>query len=120
MPGYILLVEDDENIQQFINMVLSREGYQVIAASNGADALQISAGREPGLILLDMHMPTMDGSAFLNIYRKLSKLPTPVVVVTVDHLSLSSQIRSAVDHVLIKPFAIGELLDCVEKYMVRT
>ena len=119
MSDYILLVEDDENIQQFIKMVLSKEGYDVAVASNGVVALQITAHQQPGLILLDMHMPTMDGATFLKTYQSAGRPRTPVVIVTVDHMTLSNQVRAAADYVLIKPFAIAELLTCVEKYLVR-
>jgi DNA-binding response OmpR family regulator len=119
MSDYILLVEDDSNIQQFLNMVLSKEGYRVVVASNGASALQITARQEPGLILLDMHMPTMDGATFLKTYQSAGRPRTPVVIVTVDHMTLSSQVRAAADHVLIKPFSIADLLVCVETYLVR-
>jgi DNA-binding response OmpR family regulator len=119
MSDYILLVEDDQNIQQFLGMVLSREGYKVMSASNGAAALQIAAREQPALIVLDMHMPMMDGATFLKMYRSSVKVHTPVVIVTVDHMTLSSQIRASADCVLIKPFAIDELLICVEKHLAR-
>jgi DNA-binding response OmpR family regulator len=119
MSDYILLVEDDQQIQQFLNMVLTKEGYRVAAASNGAKALEITAEDKPGLILLDMHMPLMDGPSFLKTYQAVSKVRTPVVIITVDHLALSSQVRAAADDVLIKPFGINDLLSCVQKYFVR-
>ncbi len=117
MSEYILLVEDDQNIQQFLSMVLSREGYKVVIAPNGAVGLQISARQQPALILLDMHMPTMDGATFLKMYRTSVQRHTPVLILTVDNLTLSSQVRAAADGILIKPFAVGELLSAVEKYL---
>jgi CheY-like chemotaxis protein len=114
---YILLVEDDENIQQFLTMVLSKEGYQVIIAPNGEAALEISAGHEPALILLDMHMPTMDGARFLEAYRSTREGATPIVVVTVDHLCISNQMMAGIEAVLLKPFSINDLLNTVKRYV---
>ena len=116
MSRAILLVEDDEHIRRFVKAVLSREGYEVIVAANGASALAQIETQAPGLVLLDMHMPRMNGSAFLKVYNTMQGR-APVVVVTVDPLTLSNADSASVEKVLIKPFTMDELLDCVQSYL---
>lgn len=82
----ILLVDDNIVTRETLSMVLGGEGYQVATACNGEDALEwMRHFGKPCLILLDLHMPHMDGSAF---GRKLSQDPKfaaiPVVIISAD------------------------------------
>ena len=116
MSRAILVVEDDEHIRQFVKTVLSREGYEVIIAANGVSALMQIKCHAPDLILLDMHMPRMNGNAFLSVYSTMQER-VPVVVVTVDPLTISSREATVVEKVLVKPFTMDELLDCVQEFL---
>ncbi|HTU92861.1 MAG TPA: response regulator [Gemmataceae bacterium] len=107
----ILLVEDDEIVRRAIQMVLEWEGYQVVCASNGQEALDaLRRGSCPSLILLDIMMPVLDGEQFrqeqLNDPRFCS---IPVIVVSAA--SFAEAVSAA--HHIQKPFEVQELLDAI-------
>jgi CheY-like chemotaxis protein len=81
--GHILIAEDNLDIQAIYQAKLLAEGYDVVSASDGAEAFQRVAERVPDLILLDILMPGMGGIEFL---RKASKEPAlrqiPIVIMT--------------------------------------
>ncbi|HMI85566.1 MAG TPA: response regulator [Polyangiaceae bacterium] len=115
-PGYILIVEDDDDIREALTQILELEGYVVREAANGREALEISA-REPvpSLILLDLMMPVMDGWQFRSEQLKdptLSKIP--VVVISAD-ASVHEKVASfGAASVLPKPISLDRLLRAVE------
>jgi CheY-like chemotaxis protein len=115
LADYILIVEDDAGIRQFIDVLLSKAGYETAGAPNGEVALQMIARRKPALILLDMQMPLMNGSEFLEKLSQLTDQHIPVIIVTVDHLVLTSQDAQKVDGILIKPFRVDELFAALAK-----
>lgn len=118
LAGYILVVEDDEPVQQFVNMALSKEGYEVVVVPDGEAALEAINQQPPGLILLDIWMPTMDGYTFLTEYCARTDQDIPVIIMTADYLTFSNkEAEAAFDGVLIKPFGFDDLLGCVSKYM---
>ena len=118
LPGYILVVEDDKHVQQFVNMALSKEGYDVVNADDGEAALEAIRQRTPGLILLDIWMPTMDGYTFLTEFCSRTDQDIPVVVMTADSLTFENKEAEATfDGILIKPFGLDDLLNCVQKYV---
>src|SRR5947209_8449280 len=78
----VLVIDDDDSIREFVELVLQDEGYDVITATDGADALQIIALRQPSLILLDMRMPIMDGWEFARSYRETAGPHVPIVVLS--------------------------------------
>ena len=82
MSARVLIVEDDDIIREFVSIALRGVGYDVTTASHGAAALDIVNADEPGLILLDMRMPVMDGWQFSRLYREFPAPRAPVIVVT--------------------------------------
>jgi CheY-like chemotaxis protein len=114
-PPVILVVDDDAAILKAMSSVLGDAGYQVLAAFNGAQALEILAGPVlPQVILLDLMMPVMDGYDFLEAQRKDPRLAgIPVVVVTAG--GWIDQARLAGRPVLRKPIRLGDLLSSLEK-----
>lgn len=121
-PIHILLVEDDFAIRETVADVLSCEGFQVTCAANGAEALRRldEATAQPGLILLDLMMPVMDGQAFRSAQRSDPRIAAIPVIV----LSASAGVEATVDRMapaafLPKPFELDRLLHAVDRYCVR-
>ena len=75
----ILVAEDEPGIRSALELLLSLEGYEVVATSNGAQALEVLSSRECDLIITDHMMPVMDGLTLLSKVRadaRFTKLPT--------------------------------------------
>lgn len=117
--GRVLIVDDDEVIRECIACALSDEGYDVFAARNGAQALDLldqaeAEGRPPDLILLDMRMPVMDGWQFAKHYQQRSgpkKAPIVVMTAATDAHARAAEVE--IPLVIPKPFDIDEVLATV-------
>ncbi|WP_101927198.1 MULTISPECIES: hybrid sensor histidine kinase/response regulator [Luteimonas] len=118
--GRILVVDDQPANLRVVSSLLSRHGYEVATASDGAEALSILATLQPDLMLLDMLMPNMDGFALLaEIKQNPDLLRLPVVFLTVAQdreLLLRAFDSGAVDYVT-KPFMPEELLARVNAHV---
>jgi DNA-binding response OmpR family regulator len=113
--GRILVVDDDATIREALATLLAMEGYRVETAADGAEALHAVAGELPALVILDMHMPTVDGWAFAKAVRAQGFNP-PILVVTATATSAERAAREiAAAGFMAKPFNISELLEAVEK-----
>lgn len=77
----ILVVEDEEGIRHLYREELTDEGYEVVTASNGKEALEILESRSFDLITLDIRMPEVDGLEFLGRIRKIN-MEIPIVICT--------------------------------------
>src|SRR5947209_10474745 len=79
----ILVVEDDEGVRRTLEDVLSDSGYSVAFATDGAQAIERMAQFQPDLIVLDLHMPGMDGWEFLEVKAGAQPLASvPVIVLS--------------------------------------
>ncbi|RZA22379.1 MAG: hybrid sensor histidine kinase/response regulator [Lysobacteraceae bacterium] len=111
--GRVLVVDDQAANVRVVSILLGRNGYEVVPASNGAEALAAAQAQTPDLILLDMMMPGMDGFELLAALRTLPALKgVPAVFLTAAHdrdLLLRAFDAGAVDYVT-KPFMPEELL----------
>ena len=115
----ILVVDDDEALRRVLFWTLTDEGYSVMEAADGAVALAWVREAAPGLILLDMRMPVMDGWAFARRYRARPGPHAPIVCVTaaLDAAAVAArgaQIGAVAS--LSKPFDLEELLALVRRY----
>ena len=114
----ILVVDDDPVLRGLMADALTIEGYPVETASNGLEALQAMEEARPSLVILDMHMPVLDGPALVEILRQRGFDP-PVLVVS----ATSREVRRIARDLgaaasLPKPFELDELLDLVEQLRV--
>jgi len=75
MPKTILVVDDKANIRHLVREYLSEEGFRVVTAADGREALYSARQEKPDLILLDIMMPEMSGYDFLKTYRKRAREP---------------------------------------------
>jgi len=115
----VLVVDDDEHIVDFLGLALSDEGYEVESAPNGAIALEIVKLRPPGVIILDMWMPVMDGWQFLTNYRALPGPHAPVIALTAAQYDPSRSAGIEADGFLTKPFSLDSLIQLVDVYAGR-
>jgi two-component system chemotaxis response regulator CheY len=113
----ILVVDDDEIILQSVELVLADEGYDVVVASNGKEALERVEQRPPCLVLLDMKMPVMDGWAFAAAYRERPAPHAPILVMTASQDTRSRAADIGGDGYLAKPFDVDHLLDLVQRHV---
>ena len=111
----VLVVDDDPSILDTVTSILTSEGFQVMAASGGKQALSLLHSWHPTLVLLDMRMPIMDGWAVARAMQESgSKVPIIVMTAAESAKGWADEIGAA-GH-LAKPFALDELLECVEEH----
>jgi DNA-binding response OmpR family regulator len=108
----ILIVEDEEILATTLCEVLEDEGYDASTARNGQDALRMMAERPADLVLLDLMMPLMDGTAFLTA-KALDANVQHVPVVVMTSASRSALQGLGVAGFLAKPFKLDALLDVI-------
>jgi CheY-like chemotaxis protein len=112
----ILVADDEKDIRKLIAFVLQKNGYQVLEAINGAQALQVAYDQKPDIVLLDLMMPQIDG---LEVCRRLRLNPNtrkiPILILSAK--SQNSDIMNALllgaVHYLVKPFTPKDLLEKV-------
>lgn len=110
----ILLVEDDESIQDIIMLALEFEGYIVVCANNGKEALDLLPGLNPGLILLDLMMPVMNGWEFMEEFKKRG-LSQDIPVVVISAYSERAVTIECTEFVQ-KPLELDTLLGAVKRH----
>jgi CheY-like chemotaxis protein len=83
MAGKILVVDDEDDVREFLSSVLEREGYETLLASDGVEAFEILEREHPAVVILDLQMPNQTGTEF---YRRLARhhevADTPVIIVS--------------------------------------
>jgi CheY-like chemotaxis protein len=114
--GDLLVVEDDEDIRDFVALLLETEGYAVRTARNGAEALEVARDTPPRLILLDMRMPVMDGWAFARAYRGRPGPHAPILVMTAARDAAERAQEIQADGYVAKPFDLDQLLTLVRHF----
>ena len=77
MPETILIVDDDAETVEFLNLILTRQGYKTVAASEGMEALKLAHSERPDLIVLDIMMPGLDG---YEVARSLRRHPETALI----------------------------------------
>lgn len=112
----ILVIDDDETILSTVELLLEDEGYSVLLASNGQEALAYIEQQSPALILLDMKMPVMDGWGFVAAYRSQAGPHVPIIVMTAAHEPADRATAVAAEAYIAKPFDIDQLLTLVRAY----
>ena len=120
LEGTVLLVEDDEDIRVSVGEILREEGFNVVVAVDGGDALRYlrNAAEAPRLILLDLMMPVMDGWAFRAAQladERLAAIPVVILSAATDVRRHAAQLH--VEDYLVKPLDVPLLLNAVERHL---
>lgn len=109
----ILIIDDEESIQELLRYNLEENGYKVLTASNGVDALRLVRQESPQLIILDIVLPGMDGyDVCKEIRRDDSLLNIPIIMISskADEFSKILGLELGADDFLTKPFSVRELM----------
>lgn len=120
MMPTILLVEDAPDLAQVVTRELVANGYQVLLASDGWQALKLHASAQPTLVILDWMLPGLDG---LEVLRRLRQVaPTPVLMLTArgEETDRVVGLELGADDYLTKPFSMRELIARVRAQLRRT
>lgn len=116
----ILVVEDEEDIRQLLRVVLEAEGYQVVEATTGKDAVRIAAEVSPRLILMDISLPLLDGiSATRQIKAEKPGEDVPIIAVSAYHTARRRAIQAGCRDLIGKPLDIEELKAIVRQVLQR-
>ncbi len=119
MTQTILVVDDEANLREMIRVYLEQEGYRVLEASHGQEALYVARREKPDLILLDLMMPIMGGYDFMRVYSK--EVDTPVIMLTakIEDQDKIIGLELGSDDYVTKPFNVRELLARVRAVLRR-
>ena len=116
----VLIADDDRKIIDMLRRTLAYEGYHVVTASDGLEALSQAQSQRPDVVILDWLMPGLDG---IEVARRIRQAdPTPILMLTArDAIDDRVQgLDSGADDYLVKPFASAELLARVRALLRRT
>jgi len=109
MSVTILVVDDEPSMQGFLRTALEAEGYRVVTAVNGAEALSAFAAETPDLIFLDLGLPDRDGFAVLTDIRRQSPVPVIVLSAREEEDTKVRALDLGADDYITKPFGVAEL-----------
>ena len=106
MANTILVVDDEERLRSLLRAYLTQEGYHVLSAGDGREALHLARQEKPDLIILDVMMPEMDGLEFLKQYRARER-GAPVIMLTarVEEADTVLGLELGADDYVTKPFS---------------
>ena len=119
MAGTILVVDDEKNIVQLARLYLNKEGFQVEAAYDGAQALEKARRLRPDLIILDIMMPEPDGLSVCKELRKTSNVPIIILTARSDDVDRIVGLELGADDYVTKPFNPRELVARVKSVLRR-
>ncbi|MDD4291767.1 MAG: response regulator transcription factor [Clostridia bacterium] len=106
----ILVVEDDKNISQLMKTYLVKDGYDVILAKDGVDALEQMERTHIDLAITDLMMPNMDGFEFTQAVREISPIPVLMVTAKEELVDKKKGFQAGADDYMVKPIDLDEML----------
>src|SRR5438034_10849764 len=115
----ILAADDDPQLLRLITRNLQLEGYDVLAASDGQQALELIENNSPDLVLLDVMMPRMDGFTVCYRVREFSTVPIIIITARGQDQDKVRGLDLGADDYLTKPFSVDELLARVRAVIRR-
>ncbi len=115
----VLLVDDDMDVLESTQYLLMDEGFDVITARNGQEAISEFIGNKPGIIFMDIKMPIMDG---YDAFYKIKKLDKNAKIVftssyAIDNEKFQKAKESTLCDLLNKPFDIDSMIEMIKKYV---
>jgi len=117
--GPVLIVEDDRNTSALIKTYLEKEGFQIIQAYDGEEALSIIKNSEPSFVILDIMLPKIDGWEVCRRLRNFSDVPVLMLTAREEEIDRVLGLSLGADDYVVKPFSPRELLARVKAILRR-
>lgn len=115
----VLIVEDDKTMLGVLKYNLFKEGYDVITAVDGVQAVEVARSEKPELIVLDIMLPKLDGLEVCRILRKEMTVPILMLTAKTEEIDKVVGLEIGADDYVIKPFSMRELLARVRAMLRR-
>jgi DNA-binding response OmpR family regulator len=119
MAQTILVVDDERRLRDMLRVYLEKEGYRVVEAGNGREALIVARYEKPDLIILDLMMPELGGYDFIRAYRKEAETPVIMLTAKIEETDKVIGLELGADDYVTKPFGISELIARVRAVLRR-
>ena len=120
MTRTILVVDDSESLRIMVKSYLEQEGFRVVTANNGRDAIFVARDEKPDLILLDIMMPELGGYEFMRIHSKEADTPIILLTARLEENDKVLGLELGADDYVTKPFSPRELTARVRAVLRRT
>ncbi len=118
--GKVLVADDDKNICELLRLYLVKEGFQVVLAGDGEEALARFSAENPDIILLDVMMPRLDGWQVCREIRKKSECPIIMITAKGETFDKVLGLELGADAYVVKPFETKEIVARIKAVLRRT
>ena len=115
----VLVVDDEESVRELIELYLRKEGFEVIHARDGKEALRLNGEHHPDLIILDLMLPGLDGWEVCRQIRSTSKVPIIMLTARAEEVDRIVGLELGADDYVVKPFSPRELVARVKAVLRR-
>ena len=116
----VLIVEDDQTLLGVLRYNLAKEGYDVVTASDGAQALEVARSEKPEVIVLDIMLPKLDGFEVCRILRREMIVPILMLTAKTEEIDKVVGLELGADDYMTKPFSVREFLARIRAMLRRT
>ncbi len=115
----VLVVDDEESVRELIELYLTKEGYEVLLAKDGKEALRLNGESHPDLIVLDLMLPGMDGWEVCRQIRSTSRVPIIMLTARSEEVDRVVGLELGADDYVVKPFSPREMVARVKAVLRR-
>ncbi|HLE13516.1 MAG TPA: response regulator, partial [Anaerolineales bacterium] len=119
MAKKILVVDDKKELRTLLKEYLTQEGFEIVTAGNGQEALFVARQAKPDLIILDLMMPEMGGYDFLRVYGREANTPIIILTAKLEENEKVLGLELGADDFVTKPFSMRELTARVRAVLRR-
>lgn len=114
-----IIIEDDPDLSEIFSVSLRSGGFDTEMIRDGQAALDRLKGTPPAIIVLDLHLPRVDGATILNQIHNDSRFEKTAVIVSTADAQLADGLRSKADLVLLKPVGVDQLRELAKRMLLR-
>ncbi len=119
MARRILVVDDKKELRALLKQYLTQEGFEILTASDGQEALFVARQEKPNLIILDLMMPNMGGYEFMRVYAREAETPIIILTAKLEENEKVLGLELGADDYVTKPFSMRELTARVRAVLRR-